>query len=540
MCSAQQPRTDRFRLQRARRVVRGYAAPWLTLARPGMAAQADGGQMLGTPTTRNQAGTFSYACGMAAAAQANEFTDVKPDQITFVEQSAASIAPTVSVDLKSALEATWQDRLDRLDAVLEAESGRPALEGAHLKALVQAGRELAGNAGLGKLCELVLDLSLDAVRASRGVVMTRDKQGDLKSRAIRGEGLRISTAVRDLVIHQGKSLLVRDARLDRDFASQPAIVAQEIRSILAVPLQTDEQVTGLLYLDSPHLVREFTSDDLSLVTVMANIAAIRIEHARLMEQEQARKLLARELEQAAEIQRRLLPSRAPEVAGLDLAGYNAPCRTVGGDYYDFLPYSDGRVALLIADVSGKGLGAALLMSSLQARVQVLFEDPDQLAAQVGRLNRSISTNCPDNCFITFFAAVFDPASSELAYCNAGHNAPLLLHANGEVEALGATDVPLGIKRDALCEQRTCRMQGGDVLVLYSDGVTEARSPDTDQEFGEQRLIAVVQAKRNEPSASLVEAINAELLSFTQAAPPADDLTLVVARRSQAASVITRI
>ncbi|HEX4168425.1 MAG TPA: SpoIIE family protein phosphatase [Bryobacteraceae bacterium] len=471
---------------------------------------------------------------MAAASHANEFTDVEPDQITFVEQREESFAPTVSVDLKSALAATWQDRLDRLEAVLEAESGRPALEAAHLKALLQAGRELAGNGGLGKLCELVLDLSLQAVRASRGVVMTGEKEGDLKSRAIRGEGLRISTAVRDLVMHQGKSLLVRDAWLDRDFASQPAFVGQEIRSVLAVPLQTDERVIGLLYLDSPHLIREFTSEDLNLVTVMANIAAIRIEHARLMEQDQARKLLARELEQAAEIQRRLLPARAPEIAGLDLAGYNAPCRTVGGDYYDFIPYSDGRVALFIADVSGKGLGAALLMSSLQARVQVLFEDSGRLATQLCRLNRSIAANCPDNCFITFFAAVFDPTSSVLTYCNAGHNAPLLLHANGGVEALGATDLPLGIKRDGIFEETSRRLEWGDVLVLYSDGVTEARRPDTDQEFGEQRLIAVVQGKQNEPSASLVEAVNAELLSFTQGAPPADDVTLVAARHFQAA------
>lgn len=467
---------------------------------------------------------------MAVSSQANEFADVKLGKITFVEQRGESIEPTVSVDLKSALEATWQDRLDRLEAVLEAEFGRPALQGAHLKALLQAGRELAGNGGLGKLCELVLDLSLEAVRASRGVVMTREKEGDLKSRAIRGECLRISTAVRDFVMRQGKSLLVRDSRLDQDFASQSAVVGPEIRSILAVPLQTDEQVIGLLYLDSPHPIGEFTSEDLSLVTVMANIAAIRIEHARLVEQEQARKLLARELEQAAEIQRRLLPARAQEIAGLDLAGYNAPCRTVGGDYYDFIPYSDGRVALFIADVSGKGLGAALLMSSLQARVQVLFEDCSQLAPQIRRLNRSIAANCPDNCFITFFAALFDPGTGELTYCNAGHNAPLLLHTNGEVEMLDATGLPLGIKRDGIFEESRRGLERNDVLVLYSDGVTEARSSDTDEEFGEQRLIAVVRQKRNGPCASIVEAIKAELLSFTQGALVADDVTLVVARR----------
>lgn len=131
-------------------------------------------------------------------------------------------------------------------------------------------------------------------------------------------------------MNEGRSLLVRDASLDRDFGSRPSILAQEIRSILAVPLQTDERVIGLLYLDLLQLVSEFSPEDLNLVTVMANIAGIRIEHARFMEQEEVRKMLARDLERAAEIQSRLLPSNPPDIAGFDLAGYKAPCRTVGG------------------------------------------------------------------------------------------------------------------------------------------------------------------------------------------------------------------
>ncbi len=188
-----------------------------------------------------------------------ELTDTKPGEITFVERDLAVATPSVSVDLKSALEAMWQHSFERLDAVLDAElRDRPSLESAHLRALVQAGRELAGNGALDKLFELILDLSLGAVKALRGVVMTLEKQGDLKSRATRGEGLRISAAVRDLVMNEGRSLLMRDARLDQHFGSQPSVLLQEIRSILAVPLQTDERVIGLLYLDSPHLVREFT------------------------------------------------------------------------------------------------------------------------------------------------------------------------------------------------------------------------------------------------------------------------------------------
>jgi phosphoserine phosphatase RsbU/P len=307
-------------------------------------------------------------------------------------------------------------------------------------------------------------------------------------------------------------------------------LTQEIRSILAVPLQTEERVLGLLYLDSPHLVHEFTPEDLNLVTVIANIATIRIENARLVEREQTRKLLEQDLERAAEIQRRLLPSQAPTMRGWELAGYNAPCRTVGGDYYDFLSYPDGRVAVLLGDVSGKGLGAALLMSSLQARVQVIFEDPERLAEKVSCLNRSLAAHCPGNCFITFFLAVLDPAHNELVYCNAGHNAPLLLRRNEEVESLGATGIPLGISRLASYEQTSCRLEEGDLLILFSDGVTEACRPDRDEEFGEERLLAAVRQETTRPAASILEEVKENLRSFTGGAAATDDVTLVVARR----------
>lgn len=479
-------------------------------------SQLNGVKLEGTvylaPGDRVKAGHLSirfYAGSGSDGSQLNH--------ITFVDLPLDGTG-TVAVDLKAALEMTG-------DA-----ANRPVLENEHLGALVRAGRELAGHGSIETLCRLVLDLSLDTVKASRGVVMTVEREGIFKVRATRGDGLRISNAVRNLVIDGGKSLLIPDARLDQIFANRASIVTQEIRSILAVPLQTDERVIGLLYLDSPHLIRPFTAEDLNLVTVMANIAAIRIEQARLIEHEQATMLLTRDLERAAEIQRRLLPAKAPEIAGFDLAGYNAPCRTVGGDYYDFLTYPDGRVLVLIGDVSGKGLGAALLMSSVQARVQVLFEDPEPLATRVCRLNRSIAANCPGNCFITFFAAVLDPATGDLVYCNAGHNPPLLVRVNDEVENLEGTGLPLGIMRDAAYEQKSCRLESGDALVLFSDGVTEASVPDTEEEFGEQRLISTIRCTRNGTAASMIEAINAEVFAFAGDAPAADDVTVVVARR----------
>jgi len=401
--------------------------------------------------------------------------------------------------------------------------------GPQMRALIRAGRELAGNMPLAELFNLIMTLSIDAVGASRGVLMT--VEGDqLVVQAARGEGFRISSMVRDRVIKEKTSLLVRDARLDEAFAGRQSIVQQQIRSMLAVPLQTDDRVIGLIYLDSPHFVREFTKDDLNLITVMANVAAIRIEHTRLAEVEQAERALARDLQQAAVIQQGLLPTCAPIVPGVDLAGYNAACRTVGGDYYDFISYPDGRVAMLVGDVAGKGMPAALLMSSLQARVQVLFDDPTNLAALVTRLNRIITTNCPTNRFISFFIAILDPKTNELAYVNAGHNPPLLVRRDGSLQKLEGTGLILGILPIAKYEQQTCLLEPGDVVVLFSDGVTEATRPDVDEEFGEDRLAQALAELKDESAQAIIEAINQRVVEFTKGAPPADDITLVVAKR----------
>jgi phosphoserine phosphatase RsbU/P len=300
--------------------------------------------------------------------------------------------------------------------------------------------------------------------------------------------------------------------------------------MIAVPLQTNDRVIGLIYVDSPHLIREFSREDLNLLTVMANVAAIRIEHARLNEIEEAERAMAKDMQQAAIIQQRLLPEKAPKVAGLDIAGRTKACRTVGGDYYDYLVFPDGRIGVLVGDVAGKGMPASLLMSSLQARVQVLFEDGDDLARKIGRLNKAVSANCPDNRFITFFMGVIDPKTGELVYTNAGHNPPVVVRADGEFETLtGAGGVILGILPLATYQEARTTLNPGDVLVLFSDGVTEAADP-SDDEYGEERLGALVARMKDRPSEEIVEAIHSTVAAFTQGAPAADDITVVVARR----------
>ena len=435
-------------------------------------------------------------------------------------------------DEKSTGEATIITSLDRLlgraGKAAQAQSDASLSTARAVSALIRAGQELAGHQPLPELFPSILNLALSAVEAKRGVILTLDN-GELVVRASQGEGFSISTAVRDRVIREKCSLVISDAQLDDALGKQKSIVLQRVRSMMAVPLQTRDRVIGLLYVDNGAIVRPFSREDLDLLTVMANVAAIRIEHARLATIEQAEKLMESELAQASEIQQSLLPPEAPVLNGYDVAGYNLPCRTVGGDYYDFLRYKDGRLGLVVGDVAGKGLPAALLMSSLQARVQMLMETTPDPAAAVSVLNRNLSERALLGKFITLFYGLLDTASGKLQYCNAGHNHPILLHGNGDVEELPGSNLVLGIKPGADYEAREVQLAPGDILAMFSDGVTEACTP-TGQEFGQDGLTNFLLAHKPESSAEIVNALADHVRGWSGKTAFSDDFTIVLLRR----------
>jgi sigma-B regulation protein RsbU (phosphoserine phosphatase) len=457
--------------------------------------------------------------------------DVRTEEsVVFVPGSTAEMAPgaTVMTSLEGLLSSESSGRVEQPQPTPGSQPdqafGLPIVQ-----ALIRAGRELAGHRPLGELFTLILDLSIEAVGAERGVLMTLEGD-ELVSRAVHGEGFRISTMVRDRVLKEKTSVLVRDIQQDQALLQQLSISEQQIHSLMAVPLQTESDVIGLVYVDSRLFVREFNPDDLNLLTVLANVAAIRINHERFLELRQQEQRRNRDLQQAAEIQRNILPAAPPTIPGLDLAGYNAPCLTVGGDYYDFIPYDDGRWVILVADVAGKGMSAALLVSSLQARVQLLTENPMSPVKLMSRLDHSISVNCPNNRFITMFICVVDPATGETHYCNAGHNPAFLIKASGDVEALTAMGTVLGILPERGYEEAQIVIETGDLIAIYSDGVTEAVN-DADEEFGEDRLAQLIVTHRESSAEEIVCAVNDQLTEWTGDAPPDDDITLVIVRRT---------
>ena len=221
------------------------------------------------------------------------------------------------------------------------------------------------------------------------------------------------------------------------------------------------------------------------------------------------------------------------VPGLELAGFNLPCRTVGGDYFDYLPYGEGQLALLVGDVAGKGMPAALLMASLQAHAQALTENGGEVRHVIAKLNKAVTSRSPGNRFVTFFLAVFDPEASTLTYSNAGHNPPMLIRANGTIERLEEGGIVLGIFGAASYVQKTTRFDPGDILILYSDGVVEACPANADEEFGEERLVRIVGENLALPLPRLIGSVMEALKTWSGDGSYADDVTIMLARRSPA-------
>ncbi len=362
---------------------------------------------------------------------------------------------------------------ESLQGLIEEESAEGSR---HMQALITAGRELATHLPLDRLFDLILDLSVEAAGAARGALMTLENK-ELQVRSSRGQGLRISSHVRDLVIQERRSLLVRDAMMDAALASHASIMQSQIRSMMAVPLQTEDRVIGLIYLDSSHFVKEFTKQDLSLLTVMANIAAVRIENARLAEVEQAERMRARELEHAAMIQRSMLPSQFPPFPNrtdFELHAAMVPAKEVGGDLFDFFLLDADRLAFAVGDVSGKGVPAALFMAIARTLLRASAHHNATAGGCLTYMNESLVEQNTTEMFVTLFYGILNTRTGELEYSNAGHNPPFVFSPDGQARALRDRCGPmLGVFKNFQYKTRSTSLQPNEGMLVYTDGVTEA-------------------------------------------------------------------
>lgn len=403
----------------------------------------------------------------------------------------------------------------------------------------KVGVTLLSSSGLDETLNQVASLVFEAVPAERCVIMLKDEEAEdgmkILVARVRGkdtplEEVRISRIVMDEVLKNGKSVLTSDAQHDPRYASQ-TMALLGIRSVLAVPLSVDQtDVFGIVYADSPTYEATFTEEHLNILTTLASVASIRIENARLLEERFERERMERELELASEIQQRFQPSSPPTVPGYEFQGISFSCYEIGGDYYDFINLRDGKMIIALGDVSGKGTGAALLMSSLHASIHGQVSSGNDLPEMIKAVNLYLAENTPSNRFVTLFAAQLDPDTGEIKFINAGHNPPLIGRADGRVEQLASGGFPLGILPAADYEIGQTKLDSGDVLIIYSDGVSEAVNLK-DEEYGIERLTEVIKRNLEKSASGLRDKIESSLSSFTQSAPAADDITLVIAKRN---------
>lgn len=302
---------------------------------------------------------------------------------------------------------------------------------------------------------------------------------------------------------------------------------------LALPLRMQDEVRGALLLGPRVTGRAYTLPDVSFLTSLGALALTAIENAALVESRIEKERLEEEMRLARTIQERLLPrGELPTLPGVEVAALALASRHVAGDYYDILRLDEHRLLLAIADVSGKGAPASLLMANLQAGLHLLRQrmDPDapDLAEATSSLNKVVCENTDPASFITFFWGVLDSRTGVFRFVNGGHNPPYLVRANGEIETLNDGGLLLGVLSDARYDEGEATLRPGDALALYTDGVTEAHSPD-DEEYGEERLEAILVGHRQATAPALLAAVRSDVRAFADTAPLFDDVTILMVK-----------
>jgi serine phosphatase RsbU (regulator of sigma subunit) len=463
----------------------------------------------------------------------------------FADRTAAGVSPenraphAVSADSLNVRAFSARDiaeRVTRPDEAMAALSRQYRI----LDTLRQAASQLVVHRPLPELFELLLDLLFAAVPAQRGAILLREQTPErLELRASRARGnapfVPVSRAIATRVLEQGNALLLDDALRDPAFSSSESIIHGRVRSALCAPLWfadgEHDEVLGVVYLDTSSIVRAFDEEDLGLVTAIASVAAVKIHTARLQKESLDNRRLQEEVRLAAELQAGLLPQGTPALAGWSLGAASRPCHAMGGDYFDWQLGPDGALRLALADVSGKGAAAALLMAAVRALVRSRWCE-DDLARAAGGISRSVYENVPASRYATAFLARLDPTSGVLRYVNAGHQPPVLVRAGGRVETLASGGFPLGLVEDAAYQGGATRLGPGDTLLVFSDGISEARDVHG-AELGVERLVTLARAGRGLDAGTLAARIEEAVEAYSAGAPADDDRTLVVLTRAPA-------
>ncbi|MCF7885527.1 MAG: SpoIIE family protein phosphatase [Candidatus Marinimicrobia bacterium] len=302
-----------------------------------------------------------------------------------------------------------------------------------------------------------------------------------------------------------------------------------VRSLLSVPLMVKGRMIGLLNVFNKRLGGEFTEDDQRILSIIASQSAQVLEQARLYKQEKQLIRLEEDIRVARDIQQKLLPKENPQIEGYDIIGYSISAKEVGGDYYDFIKINADKLAVCLGDISGKGIPASLLMANLQATLRGQAVNCASCAECLKKSNNFLYHSTNIQKFATLFYAILDTQTNQLCYSRAGHPPPIFLDAEGGIEELSAGGMVLGFQEEVNYKQESITFNQGDLLVVYSDGVTEAGDPK-EESFDEWRLKKIIKKNKDKSAKQILEAIIEAVQNFTGRDLQRDDMTLLIIKR----------
>ena len=453
------------------------------------------------------------------------------------------------------VETSVQNMLTLIGGINRSEAPSSGL--GKLNLLLEATSLLHSDLPLESVLGTMLDHAIAITQADRGLLLEAEASGELRVRLARGrgcvhlptEGVAPSQTALRQAIAQRSSVITEDlSNADAVLQAAQSIVAQSLRAVVAIPLysvsrdsvadsitqSTYGHFLGIVYLDSRRPTA-FSKLDRQILDALAVEAASILDNARLVERERQRQRLEQELNIAREIQQALLPRGFRDFPYFAVTGLHTPCHAVGGDYFDVFPLGDDRTAILVADVSGKGLGAALLTTMLQGAFSGMTTGTDPVQV-LNSLNRFLCEHSGVGRYATLFFCILD-RDGKIIFVNAGHPSPLILRMGEVMELINEGSFPVGLIPEASFSAETACLLPGDTLVLFSDGVTEAMDPE-EQLFGVSRLREVLSGQHDVPLEDLQRRVLKSVENFTRGASQADDITVLLLRYRAAALAAT--
>lgn len=404
-----------------------------------------------------------------------------------------------------------------------------------LMAVVEIGKLLNSTLDLNKILEIILDTAIKNLNADRGTLYLIDhEKKELWSKVLQGDSiieirLPLGQGIAGYVAETGKKIILKDAYKDERFNPEfDRKTGYVTKTILCTPMKNRKgQMIGVFQI----INRKngfFTMDDTKFLDTLSVDACIAIENARLHEESLEKERMEKELEVAATIQKMIIPKEIIQIKGFEIAGFNAASKQVGGDFYDVVHLPNGQLALIIADVSGKSIPGALLVSTLQASLRAYLESDFELTKLVAKLNQIILKNSTADKYITFFIAILDPSTNILRSVNAGHNPPLLCR-NGSLRKLTVGGIPLGMYPFDQFESEETVLQSHDALIMFTDGVTEA-ADKVDEFYDDARLEKCALSNSKLSADELKQVIYGDLKQFVGDAEQSDDITMLILKK----------